>query len=154
MVASGTEHELPPIAFPALALSSGNSVFLLASRDDVQRLTRCSRYAFVTGYHDRLAVWDAAGVAWPVAVTPEPPLGRFARFLARTVYNPVMSVKVTFGAPRRFELEELKARLRELIRRDDDALTQSVSPARLTRLVDLADGPERLIRVLEKHDVV
>lgn len=146
--------EVPPIAFPALALSRGDSVFLLASRDDVQRLTRCSRYAFVTGYHEGLAVWDAAGLAWPVVATPDPPIGPFARFLARTVYNPVMSVKVTFGDPRAFELEELKAQLRELIRRDDDVLTQAVSHARLTRLVDLADSPERLIRLLEKHHVV
>jgi hypothetical protein len=142
-------------------------VSLVASRDDFERQwpavanrpvgereARCSRLALVNGYYERLAIWDSAGNSWPVIATADPPIGAFARFLAWTVYNPVATVKVAFGEPRRFELEELKAELHELIGRDDDVLTQFVSHDRLRKLVDLAESPGRLIRVLAKHQVI
>lgn len=145
---------LPAIAFPALALSSGDSVELLDGPADVQRLARGTRVAVLNGFWDRLTLWDAGGLAWRVHGEADPPIGPLGKLLARTVYDPVTPVRVTFDPPRPYELEELKEQLRELVRRDDDVLTQDVSHARLTRMIDLADSYERLLGLLKKSGVV
>jgi hypothetical protein len=106
------------------------------------------------GYYDGLEIWDAAGLVWSVGATPFHPLGSVARLLARTVYNPSTTVRLAFGEPRKFTLDELKAPLRDLIERDDDVLTQNVSRERLTKVIDRADTFDGLLGSLKKHRAV
>ena len=138
------------VAFPALAVSPGNSVHVWTElRQDYH--TRA--YALVNGYWDRLTLYDSAGLAWSVSeVTP--PISPLARFLARTVYNPRRMVRITFREPRPFQLDELKEQLTDLVNRDDDVLTQFIDPDDLNTLIRNSQSFKDLLAELRRHRVL
>jgi hypothetical protein len=138
------------IAFPALAVSPGNSVYVCTElRQDYH--TRA--YALANGYWDRLTLYDSDGLAWSVfKVTPA--LSPLARFLARTVYNPRRIVHITFREPRQYLLDELKKHLTDLVNHDDDILTQFIEPDDLNALIRDAPSFKHLLAELRRHRVV
>jgi hypothetical protein len=138
------------IAFPALAVSPANSVYVWT---ELRKEYRTRAYALVNGYWDRLTVYDSAGLAWSVSeVTP--PLSPLTKFLARTVYNPSMMVRITFQEPRPYQLHELKHQLTDLVNRDDDVLTQSIERDDLNALIRDASSFKHLLGELRKRRVV
>ena len=140
--------ERPAIALPAVAVSRGNSFLVLRALDS---LHRCSRLALVNGYYADLVLYDAAGRAWPVIdATPARRLTPLGRWLARTVYNPRVAVRVRYAEPRRYDLAELKRELTALIDADpDDLYDQFVSHDELKGLVSRAATRAELIMVAE-----
>ena len=140
------------VAFPALAISKGDSVYLWES---LETEPSCSTYAIVKGYWDRLKLYDAAGQVWAVSgVEPVPPLSPLGKFLAPICWNPRRKVRLSFGKPSPYELEALVSELRKLVDMDDDILTQFSTAEGLKRGMDRAQSFRELAAFLKKRGVV
>jgi hypothetical protein len=110
-------------------------------------------YALARGYWDRLTLFDSDGFAWSVAsVTPA--LSRLRRFLARTVYNPRLKVSIEFDEARPYQFDELRAKLTDLVSRDDDVLTQFIEQDELNALIRDAASFKELLAALRRRRVV
>ena len=109
---SGTEMKAPVIVV--------SDVMWL--KRDLRSLGRCNRLAWVRGYFENVRYFDADGHVWRVdSCRPTRPSGRLSRWLTH-VYNPRMTVELTFAAPTPYALEDLAEILCELVDQDPDDL--------------------------------
>ena len=147
---SGTVHETMD------ALSSPSGEFLVVAEDGYvdlwlvvpERLT-VTAYALVREGYKSWWIYGPAGEVRRIeALVPIRPVGRLARVLAYTVYNPRLETTVTYAPPRAYALQDLKAALRRAVDKDDDVLTQFCEPDELRRQIDAASTYAELVNVV------
>jgi len=84
-------------------------------------------YGVLKGFFDTMTVYDAQGNKWKAKGV----VSKYKRtwwwvLLANTVYNPRVTVRITWGEPRPYHLLDLKEVYVKAVEKDDDILTQFV----------------------------
>jgi len=89
--------------------------------------TRMSHRALMDGHDSETVVFDSDGALWTFSLErPKEGLGKVARFLAHTLYNPTREVAWSWTKVRDYPLEELRIACLDAVEFDDDILTQFV----------------------------
>ena len=110
-------------------------------------------YALARGFWDELELYDAGGRLWRVEAV-ELPGGAAAwrRLLARTVWNPRTTARISYLEPATYELQALKAALRRALAADDDVLTQFHDAPEIELWLAQASSFEGLVAALERAE--
>ncbi len=76
---------------------------------------------------------------------------KWNRFLAKTIYNPSFEVVLFWKQINTYELEELKAKIKNCIEKDDDMLTQFVDANFFTYKIEQASNFSQIINTLNTY---
>lgn len=94
--------------------------------------THVTRLSLVNNTDSEWLAFDAVGNVWSFSYErPAGGFSAFSRLLARSFYNPVSRVAVTWSQVRPYALDELRQHYLDAIAADDDILTQFVDPDEL-----------------------
>jgi len=111
---------------------------------------RCTLYALGRGHFEAMTVYDAQGRVWrATGAEPVERLAGWKRLLAKTVYNPVVEVRVTWSEPAHAEIGLLARAYERAVKRDDDVLTQFVGAKELIGRVRAAKDFAAMVAVWE-----
>lgn len=110
------------ITYPLIDLGDGfpadRSSINLYDSEDQMRL--CNHLAIMHGcFSSDRRFYDREGRVYQITrVTPEPQISGFQRFLAHICYNPIKKFQVELGTAGDADLDQMKARIRELLEND------------------------------------
>ncbi len=128
------------IRFPAIAISVGDSFFVVSS---LEELTICSTLAWRNGYYENLALFDSAGIYWPLLAHVQRPPNLLDRLLNRK-----LQVEVAAAEPLADGLSRAVSEICELVDQDPDDLYDSyLSHAELKQRLRRIDSAAALIRL-------
>jgi hypothetical protein len=104
--------------------------------------------AIVNDSYDKETVYDRFGMKWCLAETRS----RWKKswlgpLLARTVYNPLVEVQVSWRKPEPYRLEELKASYLSAVERSAEVLPRSVDVTRVKTRIAEAQNFDDLVEV-------
>jgi hypothetical protein len=110
-------------------------------------------HALARGFWDELELYDGGGRPWRVEAV-ELPNGATAwrRLLARTVWNPRTTARISYREPTTYELPTLTGALRRALSADDDALTQFHEAAEIELWLAQASTFEDVVAALERAE--
>lgn len=110
-------------------------------------------YALARGFWDELELYDAGGRLWRVEAV-ELPEGAAAwrRLLARTVWNPRTTARISYREPATYELPVLKAALHRALSDDDDVLTQFHEAEEIELWLAQASSFDEVVAALERAE--
>ena len=112
-----------------------------------------TRYAVARSFWNELELYDARGRRWRVDAVELP--GRAAasrRLLARTVWNPRTTARISYREPTTYELPTLKAALQRALSVDDDVLTQFHEAEEIELWLAQASSFDEVLAVLEQAE--
>ena len=99
--------------------------------------------------------YDSKGVQWRVSPDSFPyPDKWWTRLLARTIWNPRFDAELRWQEAGSYALNDLQNLICELVNRDDDVLTQFVSPKKLKDSVGACETFGELVQTLKKLKIV
>jgi hypothetical protein len=110
-------------------------------------------YAVARGFWDELELYDAGGRLWRVDRV-ELPHGAsgWRRLLARTVWNPRTTARISYGEPAPYEVPALKETLRRALAADDDVLTQFHEADEIEAWLEQAASFGEVVEALERAE--
>jgi len=102
---------------------------------DESYLTKATVLGLLKGKNGSFA-FDKCGNKWSYELTSVKVKDNFVtRLLAKTLYNPLVDVQPLWSKVDKYELQELKTILTDYIDKDDDILTQFISPEKLKQII-------------------
>jgi hypothetical protein len=105
----------------------------------------------VTGLLSKLRVYDGYGRVTRIREAKPPfEFGALGRFLARTVYNPRLDVRLEYDQSGTYELTDLKAQVLAAIALDDDIITQFHDAATISGWVGEAASFQEVVAALRR----
>jgi hypothetical protein len=138
----------PPAAeSPVVAIGPGGSIEVWPSLTQEQETTD---YALSTGLVQELRLYTEAGFFRIRDVLPSRRFGPIRRFLARTIYNPRLQVRLEYEKPVPFLLEELKDQIAAAVAADEDILTQFHEASTITAWLRRANTFADVVQVLRR----
>jgi hypothetical protein len=115
-------RKMDSISYPLIDLGDGfpaatSSIELYESPD---QMGLCNHLAIMGGcFSGNRRFYDREGHVFQITrVTPEPRISGFQRFLAHVCYNPIKKFQVELGQAGEADLDQMKARIRELLESD------------------------------------
>lgn len=110
-------------------------------------------YAVSRGFWDDLELYDAAGRVWRVGAV-ELPHGTsgWRRLLARTVWNPPTTARISYRPPATYEPPALREALRHALAADDDVLTQFHEADEIEAWLEQAATFAEILATLERAE--
>lgn len=130
-----------------VALGPGGVVEIWGDLPETQETTA---YSFTTGYLTDVRLYGENGLFKIRTATPFPPQGAFRRFLARTIYNPRIKVRLEYEQPSAYTLSDLKTQILACLSLDDDVLTQFHDAATIARWIENATTFSGLVEALQR----
>jgi len=117
---------------------------------DEMHLSKATVLGVLKGKNNSLA-YDSCGIKWKYELTSTKVKDNFViRLLAKTIYNPIVKVQPIWSRMDKYELQELKMILLEYIDKDDDILTQFVSPEKLKQVINNSTLFNEIYNALKK----
>ena len=118
-------------------------------RDELAEQRSNSALSFHTRWWQGVRFFHRDGNAYEVEqALPEKPLGPVSNFLARTIYNPTVTVRYRYRSSGPYSVDELRATVQRVIEEDDDVLTQLRERAELTALLTQSQSFDDIAGVL------
>ena len=110
-------------------------------------------YAVANGFWNELALYDHEGQVWRVAGVELPGgASGWRRLLARTVWNPRTTARISYRDPDPYELPALKQALRGTLGIDDDVLTQFHEAEEIEAWLEQASSFDEVVATLERAE--
>ena len=118
-------------------------------RDELAEQRSNSALSFHTRWWDGVLFFHRDGNAYEVEqALPEKRLGALSSFLARTIYNPTVTVRYRYRSSGPYSVDELRAAVQGAIGEDDDVLTQFRERAELMALLTQSQSFDDIASVL------
>ena len=118
-------------------------------RDELAEQRRNSALSFHTRWWNGVRFFHRDGNAYEVAqASPEIRLGPISNLLARTIYNPTVTVRYRYRSTGPYSVDELRAAVQRAIEEDDDVLTQFRERAELMGLLTQSQSFDDVASVL------
>jgi hypothetical protein len=111
--------------------------------------TRMKLLGVLSGFYDKLTVFDASGKVWRVAELRSRHKTPLFRLLVRLFYNPWVDAEFVWRAPEEYRLADLKATYLAAIDADDDILTQFVEREPLKKKIADATSFDEIARIYQ-----
>ena len=109
----------------------------------------CKLLAYVNNFYESRTVYDAQGLKWRAIQAESHKFNRgfWTKFLANTVYNPRITVSITWGEPKSYNFQELQDIYSKAVDKDDDILTQFVEANELKQRIASAKSFQELVEI-------
>ena len=115
-------------------------------------LNKANMLGLINNYHQSYTAYDPNGLEWKViSVEGNFKVNAFKKFLAHTVYNPNVSVRLKWNSGKNYDLNLLKNELKKRVDQDDDIITQFEEADVIKEALEKGDSFENILSTLNKY---
>ncbi|WP_117880490.1 hypothetical protein [Aureibaculum luteum] len=134
--------------FPLISVYKKSGIDILQSESTWQKATVL---AVLNGNKNSIA-FDKNGQKWNYGFKSDKVNDTFiTRFLAKTVYNPIVDIKIDYNLLEKYTQQELKEEIYQCVDSDDDILTQFVESDFLKKQISESNSFESILEKLDKY---
>lgn len=144
--------QITALRFPVLFIAEDGWIEYMKTNAEVAKWTRVG----VLKYQRRgVVVLDANDKAWKVtSIDSDPPMNMLRRFLAQTVYNPKVPVRIELEPIVVTPMKAVHEAFDRALAADDDVLTQNVSAEELKKRVRNAHSCQEIVSALKRTGAI
>ncbi|MGB0521688.1 MAG: hypothetical protein ACPGJS_01950 [Flammeovirgaceae bacterium] len=115
-------------------------------------LSSSSVLGFIKETHKRFRAYDKNGICWGIGeVKSDYKINRLTKLLAYTFYNPEITITLTWTELHEYTLADLKKKINQQIKRDDDVITQFEEGEIIIQKINNCNSFDAIVTALEKY---
>lgn len=134
--------------FPVISFYN-DSIEIYNSDND---LAKCSLLAYINEFFKDVQCYDRFGNIWKMDnVTSDYKINWINRLLAKTVFNPIITIKYKWEKDGISQFNDFKKKIVKSIELDDDVLTQYNDAEDLIKLISATNNLEGLFQIVQTY---
>ena len=134
--------------FPLILCDNSGYLDLL---DNEKGLAQTNVLGFLKGAFLGFTAYDGNGITWTVnELKTTYRINGLTRFLAYTIYNPIIKVTFQWRKGKAYKFDDLKHKLSKQVDKDDDVLTQYKEGEFIKQEIHKSESFSEIVAVLEK----